>query len=252
MKELYTLLHAAPTSSPHGVLTKELINQHYTVLPGSELITHIDRKLSLPYVKRELMWYLTARRYDTSIVSYASIWQDCIAHDGGINSNYGQYLFGGGLGLDRCIKELKRDRDSRRAIAMILGQHHLHWAGTDQPCTVSLQFLIRPDFFGRDKLTCIVTMRSQDAIFGLGNDTPAFMMFAKLVAACVGVEVGELCVNVGSLHVYERHFKMLQRIVESPWRWVDLGVLPEVDEPSALTLVHGGVTDCELLRWIAS
>jgi thymidylate synthase len=252
MNVLYAELNSAPISSPRGMPTKELINYSYTVRPGAELLVHTERKLNLAYVKRELLWYLTGRRYDTSIVAFAKIWESCIAKDGGINSNYGQYLMGGGHGLDRCVKLLKADRDSRRAVAMILGQHHAHWAGIDQPCTVSLQFLIRPDFYDRDELTTIVTMRSQDAIFGLGNDTPAFMLFAKLVAAALNIPVGNLHINVGSLHVYERHFKMLQRIALGIHGWGYLDRLPDISTDDALTLINGNVTDCELLRWIAS
>jgi thymidylate synthase len=214
--------------------TKELVNVSYSVANGMEFDNHIARRFSMPYAKREIEWYLKGDRFDKSILGHASIWQGCVAADGGINSNYGQYLFGSGSQLSRVVRELERDSNSRRAVAMILGQNVLHFVGIDQPCTMGLQFLVR-----HGVVHCIVTMRSQDAIFGLGNDVPAFMFILKVVASALGVGCGELHVNVGSFHVYERHFSMLERIVSDVYGWQCADVLPEVSKKEAQRLIDG-------------
>lgn len=251
MRYIFNHLYNAGVSFPRGLLTKELLNYHYSVKPGDELLAHPRRKLNMDYVKRELSWYLKGHRYDKSIVAFAKTWEGCIASDGGINSNYGQYLFGAGMGLDRCFGELAVDKDSRRAVAMILGQHSLHFSSTnDVPCTIGLQFLIRPDEFGVDELITIATMRSQDAIYGLGNDVPAFMFFGKLLASALSIKQGELHVNVGSLHVYERHFQMLDGIAMFPEQWTRLDVIPDIGSSHAAALIMGRHVFCPLTDWL--
>ena len=63
-----------------------------------------------------------------------------------------------------------------------------------------------------------VHMRSQDAIYGLGNDIPAFsfvqeMLFTYLKDVYPGLVLGKYYHAVDSLHVYEKHFGLLDKIV---------------------------------------
>ena len=51
------------------------------------------RGFNLAYAVREFLWYCGGDRFDHSIVERAKIWQKFIQPDGGINSNYGQYMF---------------------------------------------------------------------------------------------------------------------------------------------------------------
>lgn len=214
--ELYKALHVAPVVTVRGLMTRELLNVHYSVAPGDEFLNHALRKFKREYFNAEMKWYRRGDRYDLSITEHASAWKDCVASDGGINSNYGQYLYSGkGGSLQWCIDELKHDPNSRRAVVSILGQHPLHWEGTDQPCTISAQFLVR-----KRLLTCIVTMRSQDLVWGAGNDIPAFTAFAREVVGALGIHMGMLHFNVGSMHVYERHFKLLEAISNERKGWI--------------------------------
>jgi thymidylate synthase len=251
---LYSELNRAPVVVVNGNKTKELINVHYRVHHGQELTSHLARNFKLDYVKREIEWYIKGDRYDKSILDHAKIWAGCIGPDGGINSNYGQYLFGPGGGLARVIRELQSDTYSRRAVAMILGAHPLHWCGTDQPCTMSLQFLIREKSNGFTVVDCIATMRSQDAIFGLSNDVPAFMFILKVVASSLGLAPGALNVNVGSLHVYERHFEMVRRIDADPFNWYCYTRLPNIECQEAWLIVNANsyLVDSELGKWLVA
>jgi thymidylate synthase len=61
-------------------------------------------------------------------------------------------------------------------------------------------------------------MRSQDAIFGMGNDAPTFsfiheMIYNALLEKYPNLDLGEYCHIADSFHVYERHFDMLSKIV---------------------------------------
>jgi thymidylate synthase len=149
--------------------------------------------------------------YDLSIAKHAAIWRGIVV-DGKLNSNYGHYIFRNEQGLAWVIDELRRDRDSRRAYIMILGNQHLNPNEKDVPCTMSLGFRIRDN-----KLNMSVRMRSQDAIYGMGNDAPAFSFIHQMVWACVKwyykeLEMGSYHHVADSFHVYERHFDMLEKI----------------------------------------
>jgi len=199
--------------SPRGLLVKEIENANYTLPPYVRFSNFEARKLNLNYIKREFLWYLKGDRYDTSITEHASMWKGLISADGGINSNYGQYI---NKQFDNVIDTLKVDKDSRRASIMILSSTHLLSKTPDYPCTYSLNFRIR-----NNRLNMTVHMRSQDAIFGMGNDAPAFSMVQEMVYVTLRDTYPELVMGIyhhfaDSLHIYEKHFKMVQKIIKSP------------------------------------
>lgn len=197
---------------PRGQLVVELENYSYTLPPYVRFPSFACRKLNLGYIKTETLWYLRGDKFDTSILSHAKMWQGLVNQDGSINSNYGQYIFTGPKQFDNVIKVLRDDPDSRRASMMILGDEHLLSDTKDVPCTYALNFRIR-----RNRLNLSVHMRSQDAIYGMGNDAPAFsfmheMMMNALRRYYPTLELGHYHHIADSFHVYERHFPMLKQI----------------------------------------
>jgi len=60
------------------------------------------------------------------------------------------------------------------------------------------------------KLNAIVTMRSNDAVFGYPNDLAWQTFVLERLCNDLKLEVGNIHWNVGSLHVYERHFNLLE------------------------------------------
>ena len=75
---------------------------------------------------------------------------------------------------------------------------------SDFMCTNTVQYMIRGG-----QLHAIVQMRSNDAIFGYKNDKAWQSHVQEKLAADLGVEVGPLHWNVGSLHVYARHYYLV-------------------------------------------
>jgi thymidylate synthase len=199
---------------PRGQLVKEIENYGYTLGPYERFPSFLSRRLSVKYIKKEFLWYLKGDRFDTSICEHAKIWRDVVNKDGSINSNYGQYIFAGEDNqFDNVVRTLSKDKDSRRASISILSKDHLLSDTNDVPCTYSLNFRIR-----KNRLNMSVMMRSQDAVFGMGNDAPCFsfiheMMFVVLKDTYPDLEYGNYFHHADSFHVYERHFELLQRIV---------------------------------------
>ena len=173
------------------------------------------RKLNLDYIKKEFLWYLKGDKFDTSICDYASLWQNLVDEDGIINSNYGQYIFGSLNQFENVIKILQKDKDSRRASIIILQPYHLLSEKKDIPCTYAINFRIR-----NDKLNMTVHMRSQDAIYGLGNDLPTFSFIHEMVFIYLrdtkydNLQYGDYHHIVDSFHVYKKHYGMVNKIID--------------------------------------
>lgn len=234
------LLESGKEIAPRGAKTLELLDYAYTLDPDEVFPNYPSRNLSIPYIKEELKWYLRGDPTDLSICAHAKIWEGCV-QDGRINSNYGYYLFAQG-GLRYAVNCLRMDPDSRRAVVPILGAQHLRLDSKDTPCTVSLGYRIRDG-----KVLSTVHMRSQDAIYGLGNDVPFFSLCHQIVAAALGVPRGGLTVFVESLHVYEKHFAMLERLVTESVAPVHAPVVTESCEAEALLR---GVSNGPLREWL--
>lgn len=197
--------------SPRSQKTIEIENFNVTFPPYVRFCNFRDRKFNLDYVKKEFIWYLKGNKYDTSIIEHAKLWKNFINNKGIINSNYGQYIFN--KQFDFVIDELKRDKDSRRAVITILQPYHtIEDDLIDVPCTFGLSFRIR-----NNMLNMTVKMRSQDSYFGLASDIPTFsfiheMIFVKLKEVYNELQYGEYHHFVESFHIYEKHFWFLDNL----------------------------------------
>lgn len=198
--------------SPRNLKIIELENFNYELPPYIRFMNFKSRKYNLDYLKKEFQWYLNGDKFDISITKYAKMWKNLVTDTGEIYSNYGQYIFGKENQFDRVVTTLKEDKTSRRASIIILNSNHLSQDVNDYPCTYSINFRIRDD-----KLNMSVHMRSQDAIYGMGNDAPCFsliheMMYISLKEIYKELKYGNYYHTADSFHVYEKHFGMLEKI----------------------------------------
>ena len=97
--------------------------------------------------------------------------------------------------IPKAITTLRRDPESRQAI-MFVGRPE-DGMTPDQPCTTSIQFLLRDGF-----MQTVVSMRSWDLLKGLPYDVICFGGLAMAVARCLGVVAEYVTVTAGSAHVY--------------------------------------------------
>ena len=243
----------AKLCSPRGLLVKEIEDYAYTLAPRDRFAAFTSRKLSVNYIKDELLWYLKGDRHDLSISEKAKIWQTVIT-DGQLNSNYGHYIFKRSLGnIDYAYTLLKNDPDTRRASITILDESHLYLDNRDVPCTYAINFRIRDGV-----LNASVHMRSQDAVYGMGNDVPAFSFVHEMLCVMLrdgpypDLVMGPLHVAVDSFHVYERHFEMLEKIKDEPQQAVFCPWISSHDEIEALRAgdVTGAARSFPFSRWL--
>lgn len=207
---------------PRGHLIRELEDYSITIDAVYPFCGFKARQYNYEYFFKELRWKLTGDKYDESIKQHAKIWAGVQNPDGTFNSNYGQYWFGEQQGIMQVVFELLRDPDSRRAVIPMLSKDHMTASTIDTVCTNCIGFRIRDN-----QLNCTVHMRSSDQIFGLGTDLPTFAFVQQLVHAMLldderfcsresALMLGTLTIHAMSSHIYERHFSMIDRILEEP------------------------------------
>lgn len=168
------------------------------------------------YIKRELAWYASGSLNVDDIPGGApKIWRDVADPHGFVNSNYGFLVFDerNHSQLDRVVQHLLADLGSRRAVAIYTRPTmHDDWntnGRRDFVCTNAVQYLVRDG-----KLNLVVQMRSNDVVFGYRNDyawqrLTQDCVIADLEEHGVIVERGDIIWNAASLHVYDRHFWLL-------------------------------------------
>lgn len=164
------------------------------------------------YIKREIEWYMSCSRNVNDIRGEVpAIWKQVAAVDGRINSNYGWCIFSheNGNQFHRVENELRANPESRRAV-MIYNRPSMHEdydkdGMSDFMCTNAVQYMIRDGL-----LEAHVQMRSNDVVFGYKNDYAWQKHVLEILADKLKVLSGEIYWNVGSLHVYERHFNLVK------------------------------------------
>jgi thymidylate synthase len=163
------------------------------------------------YVKRDEEWYNSQSLSVNDIPGGApQVWQAVADKDGLINSNYGWCIYSADNGsqYDHAVAELRRNPESRRA-TMIYTRPSM-WLDynrngrSDFMCTSTVQYVIRDG-----AVHAIVQMRSNDAVFGYKNDRAWQHHVLQRVATDLGVPCGDITWQVGSLHVYARHFYLV-------------------------------------------
>jgi len=193
-----------------GVKTIELVGESF--IADEDWIV---RKPNLEYVQRELEWYHNmSLRVDDIPGETPQIWKDIASTRGKINSNYGYLIWheNNGDQYRNCLRELRANPDSRRA-TMIYNRPSMHTdynqdGMSDFVCTYANQFMIRDN-----KLVSHYIMRSNDAVFGYCNDVHWAMHVHKMLAYDLNIEKGDLIWTASSFHIYERHFKFLDKLI---------------------------------------
>ena len=190
-----------------GVKTIEIVNANFIADEPT-----IFGKVNEDYIRRELNWYLSRSLNVNDIeCDVPQILQMISDKKGKINSNYGY------LTLDKknfnqyfnCAMELHKNPDSRRAVMIYtrpsIWKEYNKKGMSDFICTNAVQYLIR-----KDKLEVVVQMRSNDVVFGYRNDYAWQKYMADMMCNELKIELGNIYWNVGSMHVYERHFKFIK------------------------------------------
>jgi thymidylate synthase len=174
-------------------------------------------KVDWNYIHREEKWYDSQSRNVNDIPGGApKVWLAVASKDGTINSNYGWTTYSpeNGSQYCKCLAELQKNPESRRAVVIYtrpsMWEEYNIDGRSDFMCTNAVQYLIRDG-----ALHACVQMRSNDAIMGYKNDRAWQYTVQQRMANDLGVPVGDLHWNANSLHIYERHFFLVDHFART-------------------------------------
>jgi thymidylate synthase len=203
-----------------GVKTVEILNYNVVLSPNQPELNFFDiRKTPTKYVNDEIDWYLTKdMKVPDVILKKAPVWRTVMSKQGLVNSNYGYLVYSDGnyKQYEHVLNELKNNSFSRRAMLVYIRpsiwEEYNQDGKNDFICTLGSQYFIRDNEF-----ISIVNMRSNDFIFGFFNDFAwqCFVtkcLYEDLLVTYPNLKLGKLYWNANTMHVYERHFDMINNI----------------------------------------
>lgn len=220
--------------SPRGQEIKEILVPRLVLTnPRNRLLRNDTRDPNYGFAVGEFLWYWRGSNKLDEMTYYNKRMPNFSDDGVTLNSAYGYILKG--MGRDDCtpgavddqwaiaIRTLKKDPDSRRAVLQIHSPYHQFLAdehgSKDVPCTLSLQFFIR-----EGQLHCHANMRSNDVHWGLTYDLFSFTLFQEcmlleLQEMYPELKLGRYFHTAGSLHIYQRHYDMTQKMHEEYARY---------------------------------
>ena len=220
-KEYLKLLKEAPEVECRGFKTRELTNVHFSIPDPTDRLVHLPcRKFNLPFaiteayllaIKTNYAIYATA--FNKNMMQFAERDTTMFTHSEHPEQRdffYGAYGYRIAESIPEIIEKLRKDPTTRQAVLTIHRIQDSFSSAKDVPCTIALQFLIR-----NNRLELYVYMRSNDAIWGTPYDVFMFTILQEIVANTLRISMGSYYHNVTSLHIYEKHYKMADEILES-------------------------------------
>ena len=176
--------------------------------PESKDIKAEWRRWNSKYAEREWQWYLSQNRSVEELKKHAPIWDKMHGGDNIVNSNYG-WQWGRNNQLDKCIEQLKKDKNTRQAWISIFDGKEKDQYQYDTPCTLAVGFSSHPFLYNTLDMT--VVMRSNDLVYGFCNDQYCFSKLQELVATELGLRVGTYYHFAHDMHIYKKHFNLKQK-----------------------------------------
>jgi thymidylate synthase len=188
------------TSRPRDLVTTEVVGAHLCLTNPRQRFVDVPpiRMINPAFAVAEALWILSGSDapwifdYNDRLRVYAD--------EGVLRGAYGPRLrrWDGRIDqLDAVRRQLREDRESRRAVIQLYDPSRDHRGYRDVPCTLGYRFFIRDN-----RLVMHTGMRSQDLWLGFPYDIFTTTLIQELMAGWLGVELGEYHHHVDSLHLY--------------------------------------------------
>jgi len=218
-------------TSPRDMLIKEVTNMAL-VIENPELCLYDNKKRSsqYKYIAAELLFYFSGRKDLKFIEKYAAFWRQIANPDETLNSAYGNLIFTqkNQSGLSQwqwAMQSIIKDKNTRQAVMLFSKPQYQYKENKDVICTLSGLFNIR-----NNKLNFKINMRSNDVILGTPTDIAFFCLLQQQALILLReyypeLELGTYTHIADSYHIYERHFKLVEEMLESDF---DANAFPEI------------------------
>ncbi len=210
-----------------GVFGRQM---RFDLSQGFPLLT--TKKLHMKSVTLELLWFLAGETNVRWLQERGcSIWDEWADADGELGPVYGKqwrsWAAPDGRSIDqiaRLIEGLKTNPNSRRHIVSA-------WNPADvddmalPPCHCLFQF-----FVAEGKLSCQLYQRSADVFLGVPFNIASYALLTHMVAATVGLGVGEFVHTLGDAHLYLNHLDQAKlQLTRAPYPFPKLRLTPRGD-----------------------
>jgi thymidylate synthase len=191
-------------SSPRGIKTLDageatiILESPYNALP-----LHTGRRVSRRIAAAEALQLIGGFSLPRLLPPAFKRFQE---DDGSFWGAYGVRI---GDQLAHVVRKIQADRDTRQAVITLWdpGLDNVEPVKKDHPCTVALGFRIQ-----HDQLKLRVLMRSSDAWLGIPYDLWQFTQLQLTVANLLQVEPGPYIHTTWSLHIYDEHVPLVDRV----------------------------------------
>jgi thymidylate synthase len=197
---------------------------------GFPLLT--TKKLHFKSVAVELLWFL---RGETNVhwlqQRGCSIWNEWADADGELGPVYGKQWRSWAAPDGRSIDQIARLMEGLRTNPN--GRRHIvsAWNPADvddmalPPCHCLFQF-----FVADGRLSCQLYQRSADVFLGVPFNIASYALLTHMLAAVVGLEVGEFVHTFGDAHLYLNHIEQAElQLGREPYPFATLDLKPRTD-----------------------
>ncbi|MBF5080740.1 thymidylate synthase [Quadrisphaera sp. INWT6] len=199
----------------------------YDLSAGFPLVT--TKKVHLRSIVLELLWFLRGEGNARWLQERGvTIWDEWAGPDGDLGPVYGvQWRSwptpdGGTVDqLAQVVETLRRDPDSRRMVVSAWNVAELDKMAL-APCHALFQFYVADG-----RLSCQLYQRSADMFLGVPFNIASYALLTHLVAAEVGLEVGDFVWTGGDCHVYDNHVDQVrEQLSREPFPFPELRLRP--------------------------
>ena len=235
-----------PKADRTGTGTRSLFGHQlrYDLAAGFPLVT--TKRVHVRSVVAELLWFL---RGDSNVAWLRErgvrIWDAWADDDGDLGPVYGvqwrSWPTPGGDHVDQIsqvLGTLRTDPDSRRMVVSAWNVAEIP-AMALAPCHAMFQLYV-----AGGRLSCQVYQRSADLFLGVPFNLASYALLTHMIAAQVGLGVGDLVWTGGDCHVYDNHVEQAREQLGRP-----AYPFPALRLRPAATLFEHEVEDVEVVGY---
>ena len=202
-----TLANGTPKADRTGTGTRSVFGRQlrFDLAEGFPLVT--TKRVHFASIAYELLWFLRGEGNVSWLREHGvTIWDEWADEDGELGPVYGvqwrSWPTANGETIDQLaqvIDTLRTDPDSRRMLVSAWNVADLP-AMALAPCHALFQFYVADG-----KLSCQLYQRSADLFLGVPFNIASYALLTQLVAAQVGLDLGEFVWTGGDCHIYDNH-----------------------------------------------
>lgn len=199
----------------------------YDLSAGYPLIT--TKRVHFRSVAYELLWFL---RGDSNVAwlreQGITIWDEWADEKGELGPVYGvqwrAWPTPDGQHIDQIttlLNRLRTDPDSRRHIVSAWNVAELDRMALP-PCHAFFQFYVADG-----RLSCQLYQRSADLFLGVPFNLASYALLTHMIAAQVGLDVGDFVWTGGDCHIYDNHVEQVRtQLARDPYPFPRLELRP--------------------------